>query len=178
MEKRKKILLTTPISKCQWFSLSKEDKFGNYTCNLILEDSPETHKLISKIESLGEGKMPFKQEDDGSYSLKLKLKAKGVRKDGTTYEVNPPAIYNAMGQRMSGQELAGLSVGNGSLVRAKIELSAYTFMGNSGISCKPKSVQIAKLIEFNGGGEDLGFDSLELESTDDVVEEESGDYDF
>lgn len=172
-----KVIVTTPFGKAEWFSLVKEDKFGNYTCNLKLEDSPETHKLISQIDSLGSGRKPYKKEADGSFVLKLKMKSAGQKKDGTTYHVNPPAIYSAVGKRVEGQELHSLNVGNGSEIRAKVELSAYDFMGQSGVSCKPKSVQIAKIVEFSGEGADLGFDALELAS-EDLGEESSDDYDF
>lgn len=171
-----KATATTPIGTAEWFSLTKEDKFGNYTCNLKLEDSPETHKLISKIDSLGEGRKPYTKQADGSFVLKLKMKSQGQKKTGETYIVNPPVIYDALGKKIDGQTLAALSVGNGSELRAKVELSYYEFMGQKGVSCKPKSIQISKLIEF-GGGSDLGFDALELEEQD-AGEESSDDYDF
>ena len=169
-------IVTTPFGEAEWFSLSNVDKFGNYTCNLKLDDSPETHKLISKIDSLGGGSKPYKKEADGSFTLKLKVKSMGQKKDGTSYTVNPPVVYDSLGKKIEGQQLAQLNVGNGSKIRAKVELSHYSFMGKEGVSCKPKSVQIAELVEFQAGG-DFGFDSLELE--EDAVDEESGDsYDF
>ena len=120
-----KVILTTPIGQAEWFSLVNPDKFGNYTCNLKLEDSPETHKLISKIDSMdtsGAGRKPYIKQADGSFVLKLKLKSKGQKKDGTNYVINPPFIYSATGKKIEGQELASLNVGNGSEIRAKIEL--------------------------------------------------------
>ena len=174
-----KVILTTPIGQAEWFSLVNPDKFGNYTCNLKLEDSPETHKLISKIDSMdasGAGRKPYIKQADGSFVLKLKLKSSGQKKDGTNYTINPPFIYSATGKKIEGQDLASLNVGNGSEIRAKIELSAYEFMGQSGVSVKPRAVQISKLVEFSGGG-DFGFDALELDSVD-LGEESSDDYDF
>lgn len=171
-----KAIVTTPIGQAEWFSLVKEDKFGNYTCNLKLEDSPETHKLISKIDSMGEGRKPYTQEADGSFVLKLKLKSKGQKKTGEMYTILPPVIYNSIGKKIEGMDLQSLNVGNGSEIRAKIELSAYEFMGQKGVSCKPKAVQIAKLVEF-ANSEDLGFDALELES-EDLGEASSDGYDF
>lgn len=176
MSNAEKITVTTPIGKAEWFSLVNPDKFGNYTCNLILDDAPEAHKLISKIESLGQGKVPHKIMDDGSVFLKLKVKSSGTKKDGTTYEINPPAIYDSLGKRITGEALAKLNVGNGSKIRAKVELSFYDFMGQKGVSCKPKSVQISELVEYQSGEADLGFDALELEEED--VGEESTEHDF
>lgn len=169
---------TTPIGKAEWFSLTKEDKFGNYTCTLKLEDSPETHKLISKIDSLGEGRKPYKKEDDGSFSLKLKVKSQGQKKDGSTYIINPPTLYNALGKKIEGMDLANLNVGNGSEIRANIELSAYDFMGQKGVSCKPKSVQIAKVVKFES--QDSGFDALEMaiESGESDTSGQADNFDF
>lgn len=172
-----KLTAVTPIGKAEWFSLTKEDKFGNFTCNLKLEDNPETHKLISKIDELGSGRKPYTKQSDGTFILKLKVKSVGQKKDGTSYQINPPVLYNAMGKKIEGMDLVNLNVGNGSEIRAKIELSAYEFMGQAGVSCKPKSVQIAKLVEFSGGDSDLGFDALELNHIDNG-ESDSNDYDF
>lgn len=173
-----KVQAVTPIGRAEWFSLTKEDKFGNYTCSLKLEDNPETHKLISQIDSLGAGRKPYVKEADGSFKLKLKVKSVGNKKDGTTYTINPPVIYNALGKKIEGMDLASLNVGNGSEIRAKIELSAYEFMGQSGVSCKPKSVQIAKLVEFSADGGDTGFDALELSEEGGSVESANDGYDF
>jgi len=170
---------TTPIGTAKWFSLTTPDKFGSYTCELILEDAPETHKLVSEVESMANVPSPFKVQEDGTVILKMKIRSQGNKKDGSTYKVNPPAIYNAIGKRLSGEDLAELAVGNGSKIRAKIEFKTWAFNGKEGISAKPKSVQIAELIVFQGGG-DLGFDALELSETDEVPEnnEEAGNYDF
>ncbi len=173
-----KVQAVTPIGKAEWFSLTKEDKFGNYTCSLKLEDSPETHKLISQIDSLGGGRKPYNKEADGSYKLKLKVKSVGQKKDGTSYVINPPVIYNALGKKVEGMDLASLNVGNGSEIRAKIELSAYDFMGTQGVSCKPKSIQIAKLVEFHADGGDIGFDALELSEEDSSEAPSNDGYDF
>ena len=178
---RKKKLITSPLGTVQWFSLSKVDKFGSYTCNLVFEDSPEVHKFISEVTEFCEAeKVPFKKTDDGKPVLKLKLKSQGQKKDGSTYEINPPAIYNVHGERLSGADLALLNVGNGSEMRAKIEFAHWTYAGNTGISVKPISVQLGKVIQFDGGGIDTGFDALELTETDEVPEndEEKSNYDF
>lgn len=172
-----KISVVTPIGKTEWFSLSKIDKFGNYTCTLILEDAPETHQLISKIDSCGEGAKPYSKESDGTFKLKLKLKSNGQKKTGEFYKINPPAIYNALGKRLEGKALEELNVGNGSEIRAKIDLSAYEFQGKQGVSCKVKSVQIAKVVEFNSS--DSGFGALESEEIDEGEgKEPDSNYDF
>lgn len=173
-----RVIVLTPIGKAEWFSLAKEDKFGSYTCNLKLEDNPETHKFISKIDSMGSGRKPYKKEADGSFTVKLKVKAKGTKKDGSSYVINPPALYNAVGKVLEGKDLVSLNVGNGSEIRAKVELSAYSVNGSVGVSCKPKSVQIVKAVEFASSSSDLGFDALELSEIDSEDSEADTSYDF
>lgn len=175
MSERKKVKLTTPVGSVKWFSLSKVDKFGNYTCQLVLSDSPETHDLISKIDAIGEGKKPYEKQADGSVILKLKQKREGEKRDGTKYLINPPALYDSLGKRIQGEVLEKLSIGNGSTMRAKIEVSNYEVMGVKGVSVKPKSVQFKTIVEF--GDSDEGFDALEF-ADNDHEGEDNDDLDF
>lgn len=168
--------MTTPKGRAKWFSLDKEDKFGNYTCNLILDAGADTERFIAKIDKLGTGKLPYVRQADGSVLLKLKLKSKGQKKDGSTYIVNPPVVYSGAGEKIDALTLAQMNIGNDSIIRAKVEVGAYSFMGQSGVSMKPKSVQLIKVVKFEGGESDLGFDAVEMDEIDDV--EESSEYDF
>lgn len=182
----KKISATTPIGRTEWFSLTKEDKFSNYTSTLILDDSPETHALISIIDSVGEGRKPYEKQADGSFKLKMKGKSKGSKKDGTSYVINPPVLYNAMGKKIEGQALHELNVGNGSEMRCNLEFSNYTMVNEeqevlTGVSCKVKSVQIAKVVEFQSDNSDAGFGALEMAIESDEsgpVNKPASDYDF
>jgi len=187
MSAAKKKSLVTPIGKTQWFSLTKTDKFGNYTCSLILEDSPETHKLISEINSIaGEDftKKPFELQADGSYLIKLKGKSQGTKKDNTTYVINPPVLYNSLGKKLEGADLLSLNVGNGSEMRAKIEVSSYVMVNQEtqevmkGISCKIKSAQIAKIVEFQSEDSESGFDALEMGIDSESDSKPNDGYDF
>ena len=180
--KRKTVSVTTPVGKVEWFELNKTDQFGNYTCVLHLEESPETLKLISIIDSIGEGKKPYEKQADGSFKVRMKSRSKGTKKSGETYTVNPPVIYNALGKKLSNMELENMSVGNGSEMRAKIEFSTYAMFNQEtqeivkGVSSKIKSAQLGKVVEFSNNA-DLGFDPLELDSVD-LGEESSDDFDF
>jgi hypothetical protein len=180
MSDQKSKIVTTPIGETKWFSVAKQDKFGNYTCELHLDESERSMKFIDFIETFGEGKKPIEKTPEG-YKVKLKAKSKGTKRDNTSYEINPPAIYNDKAERQSGADLERLNVGNGSKIRAKIEVKAYEFMGQKGVSIGLKSVQIVDLVEYNGG-QDLGFDPLEepnMESDEQKESfEESGEYDF
>lgn len=177
----KKKIVTTPIGECKWFSVNKVDKFSNYTVELHLDESERSMKFIDFLETFGKGKKPFEKTPEG-YKVKLKSKSKGTKRDNTTYEINPPAIYNAMAQRISGADLEKLNVGNGSKIRAKIEVKEYNFMGQAGVSIGLKSVQIVELVEYQGGNSDFGFDPLEepnMESEEQQESfEESENYDF
>tara|TARA_R110002096_G_scaffold136705_1_gene289548 strand:+ start:41 stop:583 length:543 start_codon:yes stop_codon:yes gene_type:complete len=180
MSDNKSKICTTPIGEVKWFSVSKVDKFGNYTCELHLDESERSMKFIDFLENFSEGKKPLSKTDTG-YMVKLKAKSKGTKRDNTTYEINPPAIYNAAAQRISGAELESLNIGNGSKIRAKIEVKAYDFMGTKGVSVGLKSVQIIEAVAFDGN--DLGFDPLDIEPNAESSEqkesfEESDNYDF
>lgn len=182
MSEMKKKIVTTPIGESKWFSVSKVDKFGNYTCELHLDESERSMKFIDFLENFGGGKKPLEKTPEG-YKVKLKAKSKGTKRDNTTYEINPPAIYNALGQRVSGAELESLNIGNGSKIRAKIEVKQYNFMGQDGVSVGLKSVQIVEAVAFEGGNQDLGFDALGVDPNQETEEqkesfEETDQYDF
>lgn len=177
----KKKIVTTPIGEAKWFSVSKVDKFGNYTSELHLDESERSMKFIEFLKGFSSKcDAPFKKTESG-YMIKLKAKSKGTKRDNTTYEINPPAIYSALGERLLGSDLEKLNIGNGSKIRAKIEVKEYNFMGKDGVSIGLKSVQIVEAVAFEGGG-DLGFDSLDLpnQESDEQKEsfEESDNYDF
>ncbi len=179
---KKKKIVTTPIGTTKWFSVSKVDKFGNYTCELHLDESERSMKFINFLENFAEGKKPLEKTPEG-YKVKLKAKSKGTKRDNTTYEINPPAIYSSAGTRISGADLEALNVGNGSQIRAKIEVKEYEFMGSKGVSISLKSVQLVDIVEYIGGSSDLGFDALEMpnvesEEQKESFEETSGNYDF
>lgn len=176
----KKQIVTTPIGKTKWFSVNRVDKFNNYTCELHLDESERSLKFIDFIENFGSGKKPIEKTPEG-YKVKLKAKSQGTKRDNTTYTINAPAVYNALGQRLSGAELESLNVGNGSEIRAKIEVKTYSFMGQDGVSIGLKSVQVVKAVAYAGGNEDFGFEAASVNEESSEQEsslEESTNYDF
>tara|TARA_R110000850_G_scaffold276245_1_gene417841 strand:+ start:3734 stop:4282 length:549 start_codon:yes stop_codon:yes gene_type:complete len=182
MSDKKKKVVTTPIGEAKWFSVSKVDKFGNYTVELHLDESERSMKFVDFLENFAEGKKPIEKTESG-YKVKLKAKSQGTKRDNSTYAINPPAIYSSAGTRISGAELEKLNIGNGSKIRAKIEVKEYEFMGSKGVSIGLKSVQIVEAVEYSGGGQDLGFDALEMPNVEsdeqkESFEETSGNYDF
>ena len=179
----KKAIVTTPIGEAKWFSVNKVDKFGNYTVELHLDESKDSLQFIESLENFGSGKKPYEKTPEG-YKVKLKSKSQGTKRDKSTYIINAPAIYNALGQRLSGADLEGLSIGNGSKIRAKVEVKQYNFMGQDGVSIGLKSVQIVEAVAYNGGGADYGFDATEVEeanretSEQENLSNEQSQYDF
>lgn len=169
--KKQKLEVVTPLGKAEWFSLHKEDKFGNYTATLHLEESPEVLKIISQIDALGEGKKPYEKQADGSFKIKMKSKSKGTKKTGEQYVINPPAVYNSLGKKLSNEEVHKLNIGNGSEFRVKLEFSSYLMVDQEtqeilkGISSKVKSAQLGSIVEFSGGDADSGFGALEFEES-------------
>ena len=181
MSDMKSKVVTTPIGDVKWFSVNKVDKYGNYTCELHLDESERSLKFIDFLKNFGKGKVPYEKTPEG-FKVKLKSKSKGTKRDNTSYTINAPAIYNALGKRLSGSELESLSVGNGSKIRAKIEVKQYNFMGADGVAISLKSVQVVEAIAYSSDN-DFGFDALEVESTNVESEEqeqlsENEDYDF
>lgn len=174
---KKRITVTTPIGEAKWFQVHKVDKFGNYTVELHLDDSPASHKFVDAVDRFGEGKKPITAKADGGYKVKLRSKSSGVKKTGETYQINPPAIYNSLGKRLSNEEVAMLNVGNGSKIRANVELSTYDFNGK-GVKLGLKSLQLVEVLEFG----DIGFEAVavgrETEEEEQEYTETSGDYDF
>ena len=145
----------------------------------MISQIDELYKPTGNKDQDGEllDKEPYVEQSDGSFKIKLKIKSIGMKKDGSQYTINPPVLYNALGKKIEGTELANLQVGNGSEIRAKLEMIPYLFNGGAGVSFKPKSVQIAKIVEIGAGTtEDLGFSALEMGI--DSGEESSDDLDF
>ena len=107
------------------------------------------------------------KEDDGVSLLRFKRNVGGKRKDGTTYQLDPPTVVDAAKQPLTGQ------VGNGSLVNIAYELNNWTVAGNSGVSARLNAVQVLELVEFNGGGG--GVSEFEDEGTTSTIAQEDKD---
>tara|TARA_R110000737_G_scaffold343457_1_gene369448 strand:- start:686 stop:1246 length:561 start_codon:yes stop_codon:yes gene_type:complete len=186
MSEMKKKVVKTPIGEAKWFSVNKVDKFGNYTVELLLDESADSLRFIEGLNNFSPikgAKLPYKKTSEG-YSVKLKSKSSGTKRDNSTYVISAPPIYNALGQKVSGADLDGLNIGNGSKIRAMVEVKQYNFMGSDGVSIGLKSVQIVEAVAYSGSGQDFGFDALEVEEANretpeqEASLEESTNYDF
>lgn len=174
--------ITSPKGIANWFKLVTPDpKFGKYSVDLILEDSPEVHQMIEKANNIidatikaekeklkAEGK-PMKQilktnkfpikkeldangEETGRFLIKLTAAARTKGSDKyPSKELAPPMIVSPANKVLTAQEKQGLRVLNGSIIRAGFTLEGYYFSGECGVSAKLKMVQIISLAEGNNG---------------------------
>lgn len=158
------------------------DDFGLYRCDLILNPSEPEHALFLKqVEELAlelgsaaldEQKVapakrsqynlvaPITDETDqsgestGNKIVKVKAKAAGQRKDGSTWEYKP-RIFNSDGSRYEGGDIWG-----GSVVQVAVEARGYAMPATRcfGVSLKLQAVLLHEI--RSGGGssaEDFGF---------------------
>lgn len=172
MSKAKKVIVTTPVGKMNWFKAVKPDeKFQKYSVELILEDSEALQKLINQVDELieneikteqaklkAEGK-PFKKfvkkdnpisevldtEGNPTGSYKMKPNKDGIFRKTNEVMAGPP-IVSPSGRVLTSEEKAQLRVNNGSLGRVSILLSPYIFQSKEvGVSLKLQGVQIVEL---------------------------------
>ena len=89
--------------------------------------------------------------------FKCKRKAKGIRKDGTPWEVQLP-IFDGKGCMVSNR--APLQkLGAGTLGRVKVQARPYSAPIGVGITLSIQEVQVIKPVEYTQGGS--GFDAVE-----------------
>ena len=158
------------------------DDFGVYRCDLILNPSEPEHALFLKqIEDLAEllGSaaldeqnlsaakraqyslvVPIIDETDqqgeatGNKIAKVKAKAAGQRKDGSSWEFKP-RLFNSDGSRYEGGEIWG-----GSVVQVAVDARGYAMPATRcfGVTLKLQAVLLHEI--RSGGGssaEDFGF---------------------
>ena len=201
MAKEKKIQATSPIGQANWFKLVKPDpKFNKYSVDLIVEDSDQIQTLLNQIEELtaerlskakqeaknpqaavkmkDSGNRPIEKQLDsegkhtGKYIMKFRASSTGTKKDGETYVIAPPSIFNNKGVPLSSADKNALQVPNGSRIQVAFELSAYFVQASgAGVTLKPKAVKIHK-IESVADINQFGFSESEFSSQDDSDSED------
>jgi hypothetical protein len=178
------IKVTTPIGTAKWpYLIEPDTKFnadGEYRIELVLDAGDEAEALFASISAfrdkaaaeykkLGGGKavkiaptFPVVRNEDGSVSVKAKLKAKVTSKSGRSWEQRP-AIFDAKGNPIKSE----IRIGSGSRVRLSIELSPFNSpaIGGCGVSVRLRGVQVIEIREpkatsasdFGFGAEETGF---------------------
>lgn len=180
--------ITTPKGVAVWPHLhapdTKFDKAGTYSTKITLEaadaapviaaideeldKSYEASKAKAKGKKIKKATPSYDENEDGSFTFNFKMKASGVREDGSKWS-RRPAVFDAIGEPVP----EGVRVGGGSTIRVAAELSPYYNAADkaAGVSLRLVAVQVIELVQFGerSAGE-FGFDSVEGGFSADSVE--------
>jgi hypothetical protein len=188
--------VTTPIGTAKYPHLTSPDtKFnadGEYRIELVLEAGEAAEELwsqasafrdkaVSEYKKLSGGKavkvsqhFPITRNEDGTLSVKAKMKAKISTKSGRTWDQRP-ALFDAKGTPVKSE----IRIGSGSSLRLSIELHPFNqpAIGGAGLSARLRGVQIISVREPNSNSaSDFGFGAEEtgfVVETFDGFEEDS-----
>ena len=169
----------TPRGEALWVKILEPDykfdkKDGKYEATLLLDPSnPETDEWVTKVNNylqhyskvIKETLAPRKQEelrivnplpeqydkeDNLTGKLVLKTKTKGAFKD----EPITIPVYDAVGEKIEGFKKL---IGNGSIIKLFVSFKPYYTSGSNslGLTFKLKKVQVIKLNEFSGDGDNV-----------------------
>jgi hypothetical protein len=182
-DKKRAPRIVTPAGIAVYPWLNKPDtKFnpeGVYKISLRVaatEAAPLLEKLEAKLEEayaqvtkeLTEKNKPTKglkkadltveEEENGTVLFKFKMKASGVRKDGSEWS-QKPALFDSKGQPLD----EDTEVWGGSTVKVAFQAVPYYNATNksAGISMKLNAVQILKLVKGGGTASSYGFGAEE-----------------
>ena len=139
--------------------------------NEALEKSVEKAKEENKGKKIKSADSPVVENEDGTITLKFKLKAKVTPKNGEPFEQRP-ALFDAKNKPLS----KDIKIGGGSKVKVAYEIIPfYTALVGAGLSLRLMAVQVIELVEYSGGdGNTYGFgqeDGYEAKASE---EEKSG----
>lgn len=167
--------ITTPAGTAEWPHLHAPDTkfdeggFGNYNTGLILS-AQDAQPLIEAVEEIQAATMqavkedkgkkpkaapyePYTENEDGTYTFQFKMKAGGVRKDGSTWEMRPK-LFDAKGGRIP----EGTRIGGGSTMKVAADVGGYSAPFGVGVTLRLNAVQVIKLEQWGGkSADDFGF---------------------
>lgn len=180
----------TPMGVASYPWVTKPDtKFnadGEYSISLTFRDddaaittllNQELDKSLEKAKEENQGKKikqadsPVVENDDGTITLKFKLKAKVTPKNGEPFEQRP-ALFDSKNKPLG----RDVKIGGGSKVKVAFEvIPFYTALVGAGISLRLKAVQLIDLVEYAGGdGGSYGFGETDGYEAQASEKEESG----
>lgn len=173
--------ITTPIGSARYPHLTTPDtKFnvdGEYRVELILPAGTESDefeeicsayrdKCVAEYRKLGGGKalkvsahFPMTRNEDGTLSIKAKMKAKVTTKTGRSWEQRP-MMFDTKGTPVTGD----LRIGSGSRMRLSLEMTPFNSpaIGGAGLSARLRGVQLIEIRESAGQtATDFGFGAAE-----------------
>jgi len=178
------IKITTPIGTAKYPYLMEPDtKFhaeGEYRVELVLDQGEAAEELFSRVtafrdmaaseaKKLSGGKavkiaptFPLVRNEDGTISVKAKMKAKVTTKSGRSWEQRP-VLFDAKGTPIKSE----VRIGSGSRLRLSLEIAAFNApgIGGFGVSARLRGVQVIEVREpratsatdFGFGAEETGF---------------------
>jgi hypothetical protein len=188
--------ITTPVGTAKWPYLVEPDtKFnadGEYRVELVLDAGEEAEDLFAKVAAFRDkaaaevkkasgGKavkiapsFPVVRNEDGTISVKAKLKAKVSSKAGRSWEQRP-AIFDAKGNPIKTE----IRIGSGSRLRLSLEVAPFNSpaIGGCGVSARLRGAQVIEIREpratsasdFGFGAEDSGFVTESFDNFEDDV---------
>jgi hypothetical protein len=124
----------------------------------------EMHKAKGKkAPQLIRADLPIDEEEGGTFLFKFKMKASGIRKDGTPWK-QQPALFDAKGLPLE----EGTEVWGGSTVKVAFQPTPFLVAGTktAGLSFKLNAVQVLKLVRSGGTADSYGFSSESEEEED------------
>jgi hypothetical protein len=162
-----KRIYKTPLGTANWPKLqnadTKLDPCGVYSVGLTFDkpievevlremtwlyDIAHQQKLVEEAKTqLPRELPPWKQQRDGSFEFKFKLKASGVF-EGKTWTNRPPKLFDSKGNLIESSEAAKLRIGNGSKLIVFYQVKPF-FVQKTGISLRLMAAQIVKLVDFD-----------------------------
>lgn len=184
-KRKNAVRVTSPFGRVVWANLSKPstkfDKNGVYELSLVFDDDkdPQVVDFVKKINEAAEAaKADFVKQDPKTAKFKLcpeigpdedkegnvipntiriktKLKASGVRDDGTTW-TDSVTVVDAANKEIP----KTIMVGRGSIARAQIDLVPFAMAATrtAGVSLKLRAVQVKSLSEYKQTGD---FDAVD-----------------
>jgi len=190
-KKAKLTRYVTPLGTAQYPWLTKADtKFnpdGDYSVALTFRDDDgqfstminnAVEESVAQAKEQNSGKKiketgaPITENDDGSITLKFKLKAKVTPKNGEPFEQRP-ALFDAKGTPLG----LDTKIGGGTKMKVAFEMVPfYTALAGAGVSLRLKAAQVIDLVEYSGGGDGsaYGFGKEDgYEAKDSTTEESS-----
>lgn len=158
----------TPLGTAQYPWLTRPDtKFnpdGDYTVALTFRDDDgqfstminnAVEQSVAQAKAQNSGKKiketgaPITENDDGSITLKFKLKAKVTPKNGEPFEQRP-ALFDAKGTPLG----LDTKIGGGTKMKVAFEMVPYyTALAGAGVTLRLKAAQVIELVEYSSGGD-------------------------
>jgi hypothetical protein len=198
------VKITTPVGTAKWPWLNEPDtKFnpdGEYRVELVLAEDDGVSlearlkeirdKAFAEYKKAGGGRgvklaphFPISvNQEDGTFSVKAKLKAKIATRSGRTWEQRP-VLFDSRGTPIKGE----IRIGSGSRIRLSLEVAPFNAPSiGVGVTLRLRGVQVIEVKEpkansatdFGFGAEETGFVSESFDNFDEDVKKGSTKVDF